>query len=162
MIWMSNGMPPTSGHFGKVRGCCQATVPVDLSFLCTQQICRWHPWATLPGSDICHTFLFFCNSVMWLHALNMGLECKKWPPGIHRGKQYLQQFVSHLISPMSRWTKRNPKKIKTCHLTVPTCELMLVCFFLSLYSFFDEQNVDLTVGQTDTKRTSQHTADSRF
>lgn len=158
MIWMSNGMPPTSGHFGKVRGCCQATVPVDLSFLCTQQICRWHPWATLLGSDICQPFLFFCNSVTWLHAMNMGLECMKWPPAIHRGKQYLQQFVSHFISPMSRWTKRNPKKTLQC----PHANLCWFAFFSLFIPFFDEQNVDLTVGQTDTKRTSQHTADSRF
>lgn len=38
---MNNGMPPTSGHSGKVRGCCQAPVPADPSFLCSQQICRW-------------------------------------------------------------------------------------------------------------------------
>lgn len=35
------------------------------------------PWATLPSSDICQPFLFFCNSVTWLHAVNMRPQRRK-------------------------------------------------------------------------------------
>lgn len=70
-------MPPTSGHSGKVRGCCQAPVPVDLSFLCTQQICPMTPHGPPSSSDICQPFLFFCNSVLWLHAGSIRPESKK-------------------------------------------------------------------------------------
>ena len=47
------------------------------------------PWATLPGNDTCQPFLFFCNSVRRLHAMNTRLECKKWPPGVRIGRQHL-------------------------------------------------------------------------
>lgn len=63
MIWMSNGMPYTSGHSGKVRGCCQAPVPDDLSFVSTQQICQWHPTGQPHRYWLLSAifFLFFCN-----------------------------------------------------------------------------------------------------
>lgn len=146
MIWMSNGMPPTSGHSGKVRGCCQALVPVDLSFLCTQQIHPWYPMDR-PPQQWHMSFLFFWNSFMWPcdNTVIQGMATRN--PLMKRASTSFQT-LDYSKEKVSR-KKRNLKT--KCVTSYGLLANLFPFFFLSFFFFFDKQNLNSTLGQTDTK-----------
>lgn len=126
MIWMSNGMPPTSGHSAKVRGCCQALVPVDLSFLWTQQICLYDtPWASFTIADIYRTFLFLSERCVY-NDKNTGtmspVAVKKYIDHRFPGKKTIRVRIGG---------RRKKKKLKHFTSQCPLTKLLRFLFYLS-------------------------------
>lgn len=135
MIWMSNGMPPTSGHSRKVRGCCQAPVPVDLSLLCTQRILPMTPHGPFSHStDICQPFLYFSNLVMWLHAMKDTRLQETWNPY----KKITSSTICQQFNYPEEWGREKYLRNQAWTSHMPTHVLLLLfsSFFLFWWAEF--------------------------